>query len=291
MSARQFLKPYLLPAVNLLRTLRMEVMMLPLRITNRFSRKPAVQPGGPVVSLTTYGKRIGTVFLTIESVARGTCLPSRLILWLDDPSIFHKPPASLLNLQRRGLEIKLCKNYGPHKKYYPYVESSDSFGAPLVTADDDAIYARTWLENLVRSFEKNPGSVNCHLAKVVALDEWRIKPYMTWQFCKTEQPSFRNIAHGVGGVLFPPLFLSKLKAAGNDFEAICPRADDLWLHVQAIRNGIMVKQVRSHARRPPLIPGTQESGLYHENYAGGNDRQIETTYTPDDIRYLLSEVS
>ncbi len=97
--------------------------------------------------------------------------------------------------------------------------------------------------------------------------------------------------HGIAWVMFPPQFLAKLKSAGKSFETLCPKADDLWLHVQAVRNGTKIKQVGSRARRPPLIPGTQEVGLYHYNYAGGNDRQIEKTYTEEDIQRLLTEQS
>jgi hypothetical protein len=290
-SNEEFLKTLFRPSVKRLRALRMEPIMLPLRAANRLRRSSLLHCGGPVVSLTTYGKRIGTVYLTIESIARGDCLPSRVILWLDDELLFYNLPVTLQTLQKRGLEIKLCKNYGPHKKYYPYVESLESFEVPLVTADDDALYSRSWLRKLVRSFQEFPDSVNCHLAKVVRLENGKIQPYMTWQVCQAEKPSFRNIAHGVGGVMYPPQFLTILKTAGNSFESQCPRNDDLWLHVQAIRNGIKVKQVRSRARRFPLIPGTQATGLYHENYAGGNDRQIQATYAEEDVRKLLTEQS
>lgn len=37
-----------------------------------------------VVSLTTYGKRLYSVSLTIESIMQGTMKPNRLILWLQD---------------------------------------------------------------------------------------------------------------------------------------------------------------------------------------------------------------
>jgi hypothetical protein len=277
--------------VKLLRGLRMEAMMLPLRAANRLKRSSILHSGGPVISITTYGKRIGTVYLTIESIARGRCLPSRVILWLDEVSLFNNLPVSLRNLQKRGLEIRLCKNYGPHKKYYPYVESLESFEVPLVTADDDVLYSRSWLRKLVESFQQFPNSVNCYIAKVIELENCKIRPYMTWQRCKAEKPSLRNMPHGMAGVMFPPQFLARLKAAGNSFETLCPKADDLWLHVQAVRNGTTIKQVRSRARRPPLIPGTQEVGLYHYNYAGGNDRQIENTYTEEDIQRLLTEQS
>ena len=124
-----------------------------LLLSNRFSRKAvATKEPGAVVSLTTYGRRVGAVHLAIESIARGDTKPSRLILWLDDAALFANLPRPLLRLEHRGLEIRLCKNYGPHKKYYPYVESQKAFPYPLATADDDVIYPRSWLAGLLDAY-------------------------------------------------------------------------------------------------------------------------------------------
>jgi hypothetical protein len=78
-----------------------------------------VSAGGPVVSLTSHGRRVETVYLTVESIGQGRLLPSRLILWLDDEAMFQNLPESLLRLRCRGLEIPLAQNNGPQKKYNP----------------------------------------------------------------------------------------------------------------------------------------------------------------------------
>src|ERR1700761_4729145 len=85
---------------------------------SRHSNAPITDPGGPVVSLTTYGARSRKVYLVIESIARGTMLPSRIILWIDNENLFNNLPLSIKRLVQRGLEVKLCPNYGPHTKYY-----------------------------------------------------------------------------------------------------------------------------------------------------------------------------
>src|ERR1700691_1503154 len=110
--------------------------------------RPVTAPGGPVVSMTSYGRRIRTAYLAIESIAWGDVRPSRLILWLDDHTAFNNPPATIRCLMKRGLEVKLCEDYGPHKKYYPYLQSLETFESPLVTADDDILYPTYWLKHL-----------------------------------------------------------------------------------------------------------------------------------------------
>ena len=108
----------------------MYIQLVRLSLVNRFSRSPVIQAGGPVVSLTTFGRRSAMVHFAIESIARGSILPSRLILWIDDDALFDNLPAKIKRLQKRGLEVKFCKNYGPHTKYYPYLESQQAFSVP-----------------------------------------------------------------------------------------------------------------------------------------------------------------
>ena len=58
-------------------------------LLNRLTGKPVTEPGGPVVSLTTYGTRSRKAYLAIESIAQGRLRPSRLILWIDDENLFR----------------------------------------------------------------------------------------------------------------------------------------------------------------------------------------------------------
>ncbi len=268
-----------------------QYLRYPLR--NRFGNAPVTRPGGPVVSLTTYGKRSRKVHLTIESIADGQALPSRLILWIDDKSLFHNLPEPIRRLQKRGLEVKLCKNYGPHTKYYPYLESQETFDTPLVTADDDMFYPRFWLKRLVEAHQKFPELVNCYFSHAIEVDRMGFTKYSTWELVDSTMPSIRHLAAGVAGVIYPPSFLTVLKQAGTAFEACCPKGDDLWLHVQALRAGYKVRQVLP--RLPYFwfhaVPGTQETALCHENvdFGDGNGRQIKATYNEEDIRMLQRE--
>lgn len=252
------------------------------------STAPITDPKGPVVSLTTYGARSRKVYLVIESIATGTLLPSRIILWLDDEKLFKNLPVSIRRLVQRGLEVKLCANYGPHTKYYPYVAAESAFDVALVTADDDHIYPENWLGGLVAAFQEMPNVVNCYRCYVISLAGNSIGSYRLWGKSDTTRPSFRHLALGVCGVLYPPAFLKVLKNAGTAFKNCCPTADDLWLHVQALRAGYKVRQIRSRAGFPLSIPGTEGIGLWKVNIYGGNDRQIATTYTADDVRKLLA---
>jgi len=261
-----------------------------LSITNRLSRSPLTKIGGPVVSLTSYSSRIRTVHLTIESIARGARRPSRLILWLDEVNVVNDPTPGLKRLIRRGLEIRLCKNYGPHKKYFPFVCSETRFDVPLVTADDDVLYPTYWLRDLCSANAKDPQMIHCFRARVMSFAGGRLSSYAEWQLCETQRPMLCNVAIGTSGIIYPPRFLAQLKRAGEDFSAICPRADDLWLHVQELRAGFKVRQVRARALLFPFIPGTQKAALWNCNIDGGeNDAQIRATYDDKDLVALREE--
>lgn len=284
----------LLNPADTLRALQLRADMRWLMLRNRFVWS-AVSTGnpGPVISLTTYGERANAVYLAIESIARGSVLPSRLILWLDDEALYADLPTPLLRLWHRGLEIRLCKNYGPHKKYYPYVESQKTFTVPLVTADDDVIYPRKWLSGLLSAHQQFPRCVNCYRARVMTLKAGSIAPYREWPLCESTEPSYQTVATGVSGVIYPSALLEDLKSAGTAFEARCPKADDLWLHVRAIRSGFRIRQIQTKSIHFPIIPGTQDNSLYAENCAqgDGNDRQLIVTYETRDLELFGGNAS
>ena len=86
------------------------VVMARLWLRNIFAREPITLDGGPVVSLTSYGKRLERVFIAIESIAAGDTLPGRVILWIDNDHASVKLNRGLRRLVRRGLEIRNCPN-------------------------------------------------------------------------------------------------------------------------------------------------------------------------------------
>lgn len=235
-----------------------------LRGVNLLSTKPLTGDCDVDVSLTSYGRRIRSVWSVVESIGRGYVRPHRLILWLDDPSVVAHPPATLRRLKRRGLEIKWCRDFGPHKKYYPYVSECRQMRT-LVTADDDVYYPKKWLRDLLSAHR--PGEVTAYRAHLRTRDH-----YAEWPMCDTDEPSDRVFATGVSGVAYPPRLLEVLRSRGDEFLRVCPHADDFWLHFAAVSSGIPIRQV---GRRPAnwwpqlRLTGT---GLWHENLTkGGND--------------------
>lgn len=262
-------------------------------VLNRLSRRAVVEPDeqAPVVSLTSHGPRLARVHLTLESIAAGRCRPGRLVLWLDAEQQGQPLPATLRRLQARGLEIGYVQpgeRLGPHTKYYPYVRSLPRHMRPLVTADDDILYPPDWLERLWHAHRAQPARIHCVRAWQLRLDEaGRIAPYARWPRCDHTQASALNFATGVSGVIYPPAFLDHLREAGGAFLACCPRADDIWLHVNALRVGMPVQQIGPAPLHYPEVLGARRTALHKSNVRTlGNDAQIQATYTESDLRLL-----
>jgi hypothetical protein len=258
-----------------------------LYLQNVRSTTPVVAHGGPVVSITTYGSRLKTVYLVLESIASGFVLPSQLILWVDDIQVFRAPPPPLQRLVERGLEIRLTQDYGPHKKYYPYVASAASFDHPLVTADDDVFYSRWWLAGLVNAHNQDPHLVHCYRAYVIICADKVLQPYPAWRPCESTEPSLSHFPLGSSGCIYPVPFLTILKHAGDGFLQSCPRGDDIWLHASALRAGFKVRQIRERPISFPCVPGTQLNGLSRLK-AERTEEQIRRTYSTRDIALLVS---
>lgn len=234
-----------------------------LKLVNLWSRQAITGDCDVDVSLTTYGVRTRRVWRAIETIGRGTVLPRSVVLWHEDRAIVDNPPRSLRRLQRRGLQIKHCPDYGPHKKYFPHI-MEQAPKRPLVTADDDVFYPRSWLVNLVAAHHAN--EVTAYRSRIMGDG-----PYDSWPLCTSTKPSDSLLATGVSGVMYPPRVLIALRERGDRFMQVCPRADDLWLHYAAVATGVPTRQVSEIAAKWwPVRP--KERGLWHQNLVmGGND--------------------
>jgi hypothetical protein len=199
--------------------------------------------------MTSYGKRLNTAWKAVETIANGTVRPNRMILWVDE--IFDSP--QLYRLRKRGLEVVLCKDYGPHKKYFPYVQNCAP--ATLVTADDDTYYPPTWLEELLSAHRDD--QITAYRARVRSEG-----PYASWPICATMEPSELHLATGVSGVAYPPVIQHALREKGDAFMGICPRADDFWLHYAGVATGLKTRQVREEAALWWEMPMASRTGLW-----------------------------
>ncbi|MBA8989716.1 hypothetical protein FHW23_000948 [Curtobacterium pusillum] len=274
------------------RLLSSYVRMAAAAVWGHLGRRSLVAPGGPVVSLTTFGVRVRAVHLTLVSIGRGTVRPSRLIVWVDDPALVDAPPPGLARLRSRGLEVRLCEDLGPHKKYFPYVSSVARHRVPMVTADDDVLYPRRWLETLVAHHLRHPDAVVAHRVNRIVVEDGCVAPYARWGRATSERRTPRNYAVGVKGILYPPAFLDFLRDRGDGFRSVAPRSSDTWLHHCSLRAGVPVLPVVELGGKGfwPVRGLRRSSALLEQNVLGGrNDRVRSALWSPDDLAVVLHD--
>lgn len=232
-----------------------------------------------VVSLTTYGKRLYEVYLTIESIMQQTVKPNRIILWLADDLQGQDVPHILKRQETRGLEIRYCKDIKSYKKLIPSLkECPEDF---ILTIDDDVIYEFDMIENLIKSYQQAPGFVYANrVRQMVFDDEGQLAPYRKWKLMnRPMEDSVMNIPTGVGGVLYPPHCFNDEVFNEQDFMNICSHADDVWFKCMCLQNGMNSRLALVHEPVYYENESVQDVALYNTNVnKNDNDRQILSVF-------------
>lgn len=249
-----------------------------------------------IVSLTTHGKRIYDVAFSIESIMQQSMKANRIILWLDNSFRNQSLPESLVNQQKRGLEIAFCEDLGPYTKLIPSLHRYPSDA--IITIDDDAIYDFDLLERLIIPYQSDPSNIYCfRIHKMKFEDNGTLLPYMKWDRHSTNSHSSHlNFATGVGGVLYPPHSLDEEVLDKETFLQICSTADDVWYKAMEIKRGTKVKKVYTRdpkCREFVLNASVQDVGLLNKNIKGEmlNDKQIHDVFSKYNIYSMIKDES
>lgn len=263
-------------------------LMLKFHLYNLTSQAPAdlADKSDLHISLTSYGNRIKTVHLTIESIFQQSLSFASITLYLSRQDIQEKSlPNSLLRLQRRGLLIKFSdENIKSYKKlYYSYLLHQNNADALLISADDDVFYPTNWLENLCDKYQQVNGVVCCRGKKISVDDNCNVLPYKQWN-----SPNRHNIENsvllmptGIAGVMYPIAALQGLAGHKDDFLMLAPYADDIWFKGVTLANGFGSYLANDKGCEFPAILSlsTKKRGLTLINvHQGGNDQQMGKTW-------------
>ena len=238
------------------------------------SLKGGRDSAGVVVSLTSYGKRLGIVHLTILSLMRQSVRPDRIVLWLDAEE--GAVPESLKELEKYGLDIRYgCEDLKGHKKYFWALrEFADQC---VITVDDDVMYPADTVGSLLAAHDRYPDAVVARRVNRIVVDDGRLAPYADWEFewRGDDAPRDDLLATGVGGVLYPPHCFGDLAFDLGPIEGTGLGNDDLWLKANEIVYGRKVAWALCDRPHPYAIVADQEGGLCDSNVrGGGNDVSI-----------------
>jgi len=240
-----------------------------------------------IVSLTTYGERIRTVHLSIESIMQQTVKPNKIILSISEELKSSNLPQVLLNQQKRGLEINFCKDIRSYTKLIPALKMYPT--ASIVTIDDDHLYNYDLIENLINEHKKNPNLIlaaRIHRMKIISNN--KLEKYNKWlERYEGQDVSPLNFPTGIGGVLYPPKCFNEEVFNEEVFFSICKYADDVWFKAMALLNGTMSKKlfiIEETGADNYCIDNTQKVTLSHINRDKNmNDIQIKAVFDKYDL--------
>lgn len=228
-----------------------------------------------IVSLTSYPKRIDTLWITIETLLRQTMKPDEIILWLAEEQFdgVESLPIELQNQQKRGLSIKWCDNLLSHKKYFYTMQEYPNDLVILV--DDDSFYSYDLIEKLYLLHKKNPKDIVCMTPAIIYPD------YISHPSLWTRPGVNEKIEHSFlaqpftgQGTLYPPKAIPEMAFQKDVIMELCPYADDLWLKFVSLVSHTPVTAIYKCRSFPVSIYGTGASSLWHINGdAKKNDEQ------------------
>ena len=178
-----------------------------------------------VISLTSFPARIARVHIVIRRLLKNKIQPDKVILNLaisQFPNQLGDLPRKLVELTaiqqysntaiQSKLEIRFVeKDTRQFKKFIPTLhEYPDDF---IIIVDDDALYRRNLISKLLARAALYPNTIIAGRARYVKMDrEGNLKPYKKWWsytifanwMKRGSKPRYRNMAIGLGGVLYPP---------------------------------------------------------------------------------------
>ena len=234
-------------------------------------------PDEIIVSLTTYGKRIFDVNITIESLLNQTMPPNKIILWLAEDEFNEKNIPFILKKQaERGVIIDFCKDLKSYKKLIPTLEKYPN--SIIITADDDIIYNCNMVENLYLEYLKNKNCIYACRAHFMTFDKNKnLLPYNQWKHnYQQQEESYLVFPTGAGGILYPPNCFHEDILKIDLFTKLAPYADDIWFKTMTLLNNVPCQIIYS---QHVYLQDNQDMALFHKNIGQQlNDVQLKQTF-------------
>lgn len=234
-----------------------------------------------IVSLTSYPKRIDTIWITIETLLRQSMKPDEIVLWLAKEQFkgLESLPIELLEQQKRGLSIRFCDDLKSHKKYFYVMQEYPE--DIIILFDDDMFYPRDTIKKLWKMHQKHPKDICCMTTQVMEPSfeslpsGWR-NPRIDERIESSDKV---QIFTGSGS-LFVPEALAKEVFRKDLLLKLCPYADDLWITYMAYRAKTRITSMKQWRAFPITIYGTSQDSLWYINGQDGkNDEQWKNLIT------------
>jgi len=202
------------------------------------------------VCLTTIRDRIKYVAETVRSILRGDVLPTQIYVmiskepFMKDKGIENSAiPKSLIDLaDTKPVTIVYTENIGPHRKLLPILAKYWKDDCVIVTVDDDVIYHRSTLAELIKYYilsgRDSVIALRSHRIGLCASNQaLKVSDYKNWPLVSHGIREMLQLPTGTGGILYRPDFFHPI-VFDKKFLAITSTGDDI-----AFRLACMLKDI------------------------------------------------
>lgn len=239
----------------------------------------------PIVSFTAISTRLDRVIKTVSTLTRQSLKPQSINLYVSTDSYLIDEGVDagdnrLKKIYELGVNIYLVKNIGPYRKQYPVIKQLMDSKAhpmtPIVTVDDDVLYPRTILEDLVRNCVYSQ-SVVAHRGRKISRESVS-SGYKSFSV-PSEITSHFNLGTGRNGIAYLFGFFPK-NSRYYVGPQVAPTADDLWCKWVTLRNRVPTTILEPEAAYDPTkdfedTAPNEKVGLFHNyNAKGMNDQSL-----------------
>ena len=216
-----------------------------------------------VVSITSYPARMPYIASALRSVLAQCGDREHVVLWLGEDRFANglaDLPEDVLALSTaRGgkLDVRFVHDVRSFTKLLPALSAFP--GLPVITLDDDILYAPGVISKLEDAAAANPGAIVVHCAS----DLYRVNG--TWRRTtgnvglKFGSP-FLRMPIGAGGAYYPPGALDPLVMDVDLALRLCPTSDDIWFWFCAVRRRTPVVLVKNGITRRTSAEGVEAGG-------------------------------
>lgn len=234
-----------------------------------------------IVSLTSFPAAISYAVGAVRSILAGSVLPDKVVLYLTFSDFGAAGiPKDLLELAENNPIFEIRNNEPDLHSYQKLIPALKDFPeAVIVTVDDDIVYHRNMLRNLLKAHREIPNTILAYRVRRIIPDApysmW--KRYKWYQFLKKRiHASYKNLQTGVGGALYPPHSLKTEMLDVERYSKIAPTTDDIWFWAAAVANKTKIAPVPFGRQKLRYVGKPLDISLKKINIKSGIDRNSAT---------------
>jgi len=225
------------------------------------------------ISLTSYPSRFKSLNIVLKCLLTQSIRVPELRVYIDSGHEYNS--RGIMNkYEKFGVKFIFCDEV--LKSYTKLIPSLRELGGiPVITVDDDVLYGKSMVEDLLRYHKLYPGCAIGHRAVIRPLDSNLGFTYKDWPEARfTGKAGYDVFLTGMAGILYPPDSFNEIVLDTKLFKLLAPTADDLWFNYCLRKHGTKSFVIANKNRDPFSIRGSQTAALWVKNVDGRqNDLQ------------------